>query len=393
MPKKGKKTRVVALIVAGGSGQRLGGAVPKQYRSVAGIPVLRRSILAFLQHPTVDAVCVVIRPEDRKHYEKAVEGLKILPPVMGGATRQQSVSNGLKSLSKISATQVLIHDAARPLVSAEVITRVLKALTKNKGAVPAVAVADTIKKTRSGKVESTLKREALVAVQTPQGFHFADILKAHRAATHSQYPDDAALLEASGEGVAVVEGSTENFKITTEADMKRAEALLGGKTETRVAQGFDVHAFEPEGSAKHILLCGVKVPYGRKLEGHSDADVGLHALTDAILGAIAREDIGYHFSPKDKRWKNADSVVFLEHAAKLLAEEGGRLVHADITFMGEEPKISPHREAMRKKLSLLLGVDLNRISIKATTTEKLGFLGRKEGLAAQAVVTIELSCK
>jgi 2-C-methyl-D-erythritol 4-phosphate cytidylyltransferase/2-C-methyl-D-erythritol 2,4-cyclodiphosphate synthase len=351
--------------------------------------VLRRSVLAFIRHPQISGVRVVIHPDDREMYDAAIAGLDILPPVAGGATRQESVLNGLESLASIAPDRVLIHDAARPLVSADIIDRTLAALDATVVAIP---VADTIKRADgSGRVAGTVERAGLWRAQTPQGFRYGDILAAHRALAArgaDAMTDDAGVAEAAGMAVAIVQGREDNLKITTPEDLRRAERMLQARPpEYRTATGYDVHRFAP-GDA--VTLCGVRIPHDQGLEGHSDADAGLHALTDALLGTIGAQDIGAHFSPKDPRWRGADSAQFLAHAAGLVAARGGRIVHLDVTLICERPRIGPHREAMVARIGAILGIDAGRVSVKATTTEGLGFIGRGEGIAAQAAATVAL---
>jgi 2-C-methyl-D-erythritol 4-phosphate cytidylyltransferase/2-C-methyl-D-erythritol 2,4-cyclodiphosphate synthase len=383
----------IALIVAAGRGARFGGDIPKQYRALGGRAVLRHGVERMIAHPGVAGVRVVISPEDRALYDAAVAGLDLLAPVAGGATRQQSVRNGLESLAHLTPDAVLIHDAARPFVDSDIIGRVIEGLGRAPGAIAALPVVDTIKRAqdRTGPaalIETTTSRERLWRAQTPQGFHFEAILAAHRAASGSEYTDDAAVAEATGLAVELVMGSEENFKITTEGDLQRAERLLGGGNwEYRSAGGYDVHRFAP-GDA--IMLCGIRVPHSAALEGHSDADVGLHALTDALLGTIGAGDIGQHFPPSDPRWRGADSSKFLAHAGELVAAKGGRITHLDVTIICERPKVGPHREAMVERIAAILGLDKGRVSVKATTTEGLGFTGRGEGIAAQATATVAL---
>lgn len=375
----------VALIVAAGRGLRAGGGMPKQYRPLAGKPLLRRTIEAFLDHPGIDSVCCVIHPDDAAPYADATQGLVMPPPSFGGETRQDSVRNGLEGMTAVTPARVLIHDAARPFVSARLIGAVAAALDSHAAAIPGVAVADTVKRVAGGLVEETIPRTALVRVQTPQGFRFGDILRAHRTAAGAALTDDAAVAEAAGIPVHVVPGDEDNIKVTEPDDFIRAERRLAGFRTIRVGSGFDVHAFAP---GDHVMLCGVAVPHEFGLLGHSDADVGLHALTDAILGAIADGDIGSHFPPSDPRWRGADSARFLRHAAELAAAVGGRIEHIDITLICERPKVGPHAERMRALLAEDLAVEIGAISIKATTTEKLGFTGRGEGIAAMAVVVL-----
>ena len=386
----------VALIVAAGRGQRLGadgtlGApLPKQYTPLCGRPMLSHAVAAFQDSDAVAAVRVVIHADDRALYDDAVGHLSLLDPVQGGATRQDSVRLGLESLAGEGFDTVLIHDAARPLVDGALIARTLKALAAHPGAVPALAVADSLKRGAGGLIVDAVDRTELWRAQTPQGFSFSIILDAHRKAAAlgpGAHTDDAALAAAAGIEVALVAGSEDNFKITTIEDFARAERLLTGGGETRTGQGFDVHAFGPEGSGP-VRLCGIDLPHERGLKGHSDADAGLHAVTDALLGALAEGDIGSHFPPTNAAWKDADSATFLGHALGLLEARGGTIIHLDVTIICEYPKIAPHFEPMRARMASILGLSLDRISIKATTTEKLGALGRGEGIAAQAVATI-----
>ena len=377
----------VALIVAAGRGSRFGGSAPKQYVELAGKPVLRHSLETFLNHPRIDAVRVVIHPDDRALYDDVAKGISPLDPVTGGATRQESVRRGLQSLREISPGSVLIHDAARPLVDPALIDRMIDALADKSGAIPVLPVADTVKRGNNGLVQETLDRATLWRAQTPQAFRFAEILAAHDAAVGRELTDDAAVAEAAGLAVALVPGAEENFKVTTEADLQRARQFLMPASDIRVGNGFDVHRFGP---GDKIMLCGIAVPHTNGLIGHSDADVGLHALTDAILGAIGAGDIGQHFSPSDPRWKGADSAQFLSHAASLVKARGGRILSGDITIICERPKVGPHREKMVARVATILGLDPSRISVKATTTEGLGFTGRAEGIAAQATASVAL---
>ena len=376
-----------ALIVAAGRGHRLGGALPKQYLPLAGRPVLRHSLETFIRHPAIDAVRVVIHRDDLELYEQAARGLDLLPPVEGGATRQDSVRLGLESLGEVRPARVLIHDAARPFADAGLIQRMVDALAATPGAIPALPVADTIKRGVEGLVVETVDRHALWRAQTPQAFRYAEILAAHRAAAGRDLTDDAAVAEAAGLAVGLVQGAEENFKVTTEADLSRAERLLAPAADIRCGNGYDVHRFGP---GNQVMLCGIAVPHDQGLEGHSDADVGLHALTDAILGAIGAGDIGQHFPPSDPRWRSADSSRFLAHAASLLAERGGRLLSLDITVICERPKVGPYRAAMVARIAEILDLEPSRVSVKATTTEGLGFTGRREGIAAQATATVAL---
>lgn len=380
-------TDTVALIVAAGRGHRAGRGLPKQYRKLGGQAVLRRSCLAFLDHPRIDAVRVIIHPDDTALYEEATEGLTLLPPVYGGAERQDSCRNGLESLVKLSPRMVLIHDAARPFVDRETIDRVLDALEEGPAAIAALPVNDTLKMAGpGGRIDETVPREGLWRAQTPQAFRYREIIEAHRSLAGRRLTDDSAVAEAVGMAVMVVQGGEDNFKLTTEEDFARAERMLD-TADIRVGTGFDVHRFD-EGN--HITLCGVKIKHDKSLAGHSDADVGLHAITDAILGAISEGDIGSHFPPSDPQWRSADSALFLKHAIDLVTGHGGRVRHIDVTLICEAPKIGPHREAMRARIAEIAGVDADRVSVKATTTEGLGFTGRREGIAAQATATVSL---
>ena len=389
----------IALIVAAGRGERAqrgehaqqgpsaGEAPPKQYRLLAGKPVLRRAVEAFLGHPSVSAVQVVIRGEDRADYESATSGLALRAPVLGGATRQESVAHGLEALAAAAPRCVLIHDGARPLVSAGLIARVTGALEHADAVAPLLGVSDTLRrKTEAGY--GIVPREELLRAQTPQGFAFAAILDAHRRFAAESVTDDFALAQRAGMSLGEVAGEEINIKLTTAEDFALAERLAGSvPSDIRTGTGFDVHRF---GSGDFVWLCGVKVPHEFGLEGHSDADCGLHALTDAILGALASADIGVHFPPSDERWRGAPSHLFLSHAASLVRDQGGIISSVDVTLICERPKIAPHREAMRARIGEILGLDLARVSVKATTTEGLGFTGRGEGMAAQAVATIRL---
>jgi 2-C-methyl-D-erythritol 4-phosphate cytidylyltransferase/2-C-methyl-D-erythritol 2,4-cyclodiphosphate synthase len=379
----------IALIVAGGSGQRFGAERPKQYLDLAGKPVLRRTVEAFLRHPQVGGVRVVIDPAWRDAYDAAVTGLGLPDPVAGGASRQDSVRNGLEALAADGAPGlVLIHDAARPLIDETTIGAVIAALDEQPGAIAAVPVADTLKRGNDGVISATVDREGLWRAQTPQGFRFPDILEAHRAAAGLSLTDDAAVAERAGLAVALVPSKEDNFKVTTPDDLTRAtRAVMSSLWDIRTGSGFDVHRFT---DGDFVTLCGLQVPHSHGLEGHSDADVGLHALTDAILGALAAGDIGSHFPPTDPRWRGADSAKFLRHAADLVTERGGVMAHADVTIICERPKVGPHRAAMAERIAEILGIEVGRVSVKATTTEQLGFTGRREGIAAQAVATIRL---
>jgi 2-C-methyl-D-erythritol 4-phosphate cytidylyltransferase / 2-C-methyl-D-erythritol 2,4-cyclodiphosphate synthase len=379
-----------ALIVAAGRGSRFGGALPKQYIDLDGQTVLRRAVSAFADHPRIDGVRVVIREEDRAVYDDSVAGLDLLEPVAGADTRQGSVKQGLESFAAEPPETVLIHDGARPFVSAAMIDRLLEALNTNAGAIPVLAIVDTVKRSLidTQLIDTTIDRHRLWRAQTPQAFSYGAILEAHRRAEGHELTDDAAVGEYAGLAVALVEGEEDNMKITTEADRSRAEAILERGSEIRTGFGFDVHRFT---DGDEVILFGVAVPHSARLDGHSDADVGLHAITDAILGAIGAGDIGQHFPPSDPRWKGADSAAFLAHAGQLTTQAGGTIVNIDATAICERPKIGPHREAMTARVAEILDLDPARVNIKATTTERLGFTGRQEGIAAQAVATVRLA--
>ncbi|SNS00623.1 MULTISPECIES: bifunctional 2-C-methyl-D-erythritol 4-phosphate cytidylyltransferase/2-C-methyl-D-erythritol 2,4-cyclodiphosphate synthase [unclassified Azospirillum] len=383
----------VALIVAAGRGTRFGADLPKQYLPLAGKPVLRRTVEAFLRRPEISAVRVVIDPAFSDLYEQAVAGLDLPPPITGGPTRQDSVLNGLEALAGHAPDLVLIHDAARPLVDGAAIAGVIAALEQAPGAIAATPLADTLKRgaaVGNGKVASagTVDRTGLWRALTPQGFRFPDILIAHRRAAGLNLTDDAAVAEQAGLSVTLVPSNPDNLKVTTKDDLARAERLyLAGLGDVRTGTGFDVHKFH---DGDHVWLCGLKIPHDQGLEGHSDADVGLHALTDALLGAICAGDIGQHFPPTDPRWKGADSAQFLRHAADLVAEKAGVIAHVDVTLICERPKVGPHRAAMVERIAEILAIDPSRVSVKATTTEGLGFTGRREGIAAQAAATVRL---
>ncbi|HEX2582250.1 MAG TPA: bifunctional 2-C-methyl-D-erythritol 4-phosphate cytidylyltransferase/2-C-methyl-D-erythritol 2,4-cyclodiphosphate synthase [Dongiaceae bacterium] len=380
-------TKITALIVAAGRGSRLGGTLPKQYLSLQGKAILAHTLEAFSALTEIGEIRVVIDPSLAQEYLACATGISKLGPwIPGGARRQDSVRLGLEALVGDRPDLVLIHDAARPFVTPALIRNVIAALEECEGALPSLPVFDSVKRGAAGRVLRHVDRQGLFRAQTPQGFRFDKILAAHRhAAGGVEMTDDAAVAEAFGLSVALVAGSERNFKITTSDDWERATAMTG--REYRSGNGYDVHRLV-EGD--HLWLCGVRLPHDRTLEGHSDADVALHALTDALLGAIGAGDIGLHFPPSDVRWKGAPSWRFLAHAAALIGERGGAIVHVDVTLICERPKIGPHRAAMKHRLAEILGLAEDRISVKATTTERLGFTGREEGIAAQATATVAL---
>jgi 2-C-methyl-D-erythritol 4-phosphate cytidylyltransferase/2-C-methyl-D-erythritol 2,4-cyclodiphosphate synthase len=390
--------RIAALIVAAGRGTRAAsGGAPKQYAQIGGRPVLSHTVEAFARHSDISDVKVVIHADDRDLYDAAAAAAanpeKLATPAIGGATRQGSVLNGLEALAASPPDLVLIHDAARPFVSAATISGVIAALRDRPAALAALAVSDTVKRASSnGVVSETIPRAGLWRAQTPQGFHFAPILAAHRKAASEgldTFTDDAAIAEWAGLDVAIVEDTSGNIKLTTAEDLQLADQQMKSRTifEPRTGTGFDVHRFT-EGD--HVWLGGVKIPHTHKLEGHSDADVVLHALTDALLGAIGDGDIGQHFPPSDPKWKGAASRLFLEDAARRINEREGRIINVDITVLAEAPRIGPHRPAMQALIGEVLGLTADRVGIKATTTEGMGFTGRREGIAAMATASVLL---
>lgn len=374
---------VTALIVAAGSGQRLGGGVPKQFRPLAGKPMARWAAETLLDHPKVDAVRVVIGEGQAEIAEQAFAGLDIGRMIAGGAERSDSVRNGL---AEIGDGIVLIHDAARPFCPSRVIDDLIAALAGHDGSVPVLPVADTIAK--GDKVLTDhVDRSRLLRVQTPQAFHVEDLLFAYEEAGRSKLTDESSAMVAAGLKVATVAGDPVLEKVTTPADFERAEAILAGRLLPRTGSGFDVHGFAGEGP---VMLGGVSIASPRGLAGHSDADVALHAITDALLGAASLGDIGEHFPPSDPRWAGASSDIFLAHAAALVRSGGGIIDHIDCTIICEEPKVGPHRSSMRTRIAEILGLDEAQVSMKATTTEGLGFTGRREGIAAQALASIRM---
>jgi 2-C-methyl-D-erythritol 4-phosphate cytidylyltransferase/2-C-methyl-D-erythritol 2,4-cyclodiphosphate synthase len=390
--------KVGLLVVAAGRGVRLGADRPKQYLNCDGRPLIVHTLEALAAGFPFSAVTVVIRAEDRALYDEAMAHLEagaaaaLGPPAIGGSTRQQSVLAGLEALAAAAPEIVLVHDAVRPFPSPALIARAVEAAERHGAAAPGTPMSDTVKQVDAeGRVLSTPPRAALRAVQTPQAFRFPLILEAHRraaAAKVGDLTDDVAVAEWAGSPAYVFEGDGANLKVTTMQDLEAAEArLAGGSGETRVGQGFDVHAFAP---GDGVWLCGVLIPHSASLSGHSDADVGLHALADAIYGALAEGDIGQHFPPSDPKWKGAASKIFLAHAAERVRARGGRIVHLDATLICEKPKIGPHREAMRARVAAIAGIDIGRVAVKATTTERLGFTGRSEGIACLATATVRL---
>ena len=374
--------KIAAILVAAGTGSRFGGEIPKQCLPLRGKPVLRHAAEALL--PFVDLLQPV---GDAELIGPALRSIGHLPIVSGGAERQDSVRAGLYALEAHAPDFVLVHDAARPFIPPGTVEAVLAALARHPGAIPALPISDTLKRARDGIIVETVSRENLFRAQTPQGFHYPVLLRLHRQAGHSLATDDAALLEAAGLSVALVAGAEQNVKLTVPADLPRLEYFLGARMVPRIGTGFDVHGLA---EGRPMILCGVSIPFEKGLAGHSDADVGIHALCDAIYGALAEGDIGRHFPPDEATWKDMDSARFLRHAAARVKARGGVLANADITLICERPKITPHAPRMRARLAELLDVGIDRISVKATTTEKLGFTGRGEGIAAQAAVMLLL---
>jgi len=384
--------QTAAIIVAAGRGLRAGPGGPKQYREIAGRTVIARALEPFSTHSDVALVQPVCHPDDGPLFASAAGGLRHLPPVAGGASRQASVHAGLMALAASAPDIVLIHDAARPFVSHALISRAIKAAAATGAAIPAIAVADTIKQVdASGQIVGTPTRADLRIAQTPQVFHFDKILDAHRRAAQDgrdDFTDDAALAEWAGLTVKTFEGDALNIKLTTPEDFAREEARLSAASgDIRTGTGYDVHAL---GDGDHLMICGVRVPFHRGFIAHSDGDVGLHALVDAVLGALADGDIGSHFPPSDPKWKGASSDRFLEDAARRVRERGGRIANLEVTLICERPKIGPHRETMRARIAAIAGVPVSRVAVKATTSERLGFTGREEGIAATASATIRL---
>jgi 2-C-methyl-D-erythritol 4-phosphate cytidylyltransferase / 2-C-methyl-D-erythritol 2,4-cyclodiphosphate synthase len=384
---------VVAIVVAGGRGERAGGDMPKQYRDLAGEPMIRPTLRVFLNHAQVALVQPVIHRDDENLYRAATADLtKLAPPVGGGATRQASVRAGLEALTARAPELVLIHDAARPFLTGALIDRAISAGKATGAAVPGLAIADTVKAIDADShVAETLDRSRLRIVQTPQVFAFDLILKAHRRAAEAgleNFTDDAALAEWAGHRVSVFEGETGNVKVTANEDFARAEiAHLASLSDIRTGNGFDVHAFA---DGDHVMLGGIRIAHTRGVTGHSDADVALHALVDAILGALADGDIGLHFPPSDPQWKGASSDRFLAFACERVRARRGMIAHLDVTIVCEAPKISPHRDAMRARIATIAGIPVARVAVKATTSEELGFTGRGEGIVAMATATLRL---
>lgn len=381
--------KIAFLIVAAGRGRRFGGPIPKQYAPLMGQPVLRHSLDHILALPNINAIQCVIHPDDEADFwASAPNHDAILAPVHGGKERQDSVRAGLEALKDHAPDIVAIHDAARPFLLPAAWERLTDALTQHDGAVAALEIVDSLRRDDGGTVGQSVDRDHLWRVQTPQVFKFPPILDAHQKLAGDAMTDDTVIAQAAGMDIAIVPGDEALFKITNADDLARAEThIMTQLPDIRTGQGFDVHQFE---DGDKVILCGVDIPHTQKLKGHSDADVGLHALTDAILGALGAGDIGDHFPPSDPQWKGAPSDLFLKHAADLVSTKGGVISHLDLTLICEAPKIGPHRDAMRNQVAKIISLDSARVSIKATTTEKLGFTGRGEGIAALATATIRL---
>ncbi|MEK9693626.1 MAG: bifunctional 2-C-methyl-D-erythritol 4-phosphate cytidylyltransferase/2-C-methyl-D-erythritol 2,4-cyclodiphosphate synthase [Rhodospirillaceae bacterium] len=382
-------TQCFALVLAAGHGSRFGSDIPKQYTLLGGKPILRHALEALIFHPKIDQVRVVIRPEDEKLYKALSRDLPLMSPVMGGATRQDSTKNGLKSFEKAPPQKILIHDGARPFPSERLIKEIVEKLDSFDAVIPGLQVHDALKRiSETNLLEETIDRRNIVRAQTPQGFRYRAISRAHDFVEEKLFYDDSEIAKKAGLRVSVVKGDPKNLKITTAEDLIHGSCILGEEIMSfRTGIGFDVHKFGP---GDHIVLGGVKIDHNQALIGHSDADVLLHAITDAILGSIAAGDIGTHFPDTDPQWQNVESSIFLKRAGECLSELGGKIINIDATIICERPKINPHRNAIAANISSVLGLNPACVSIKATTTEQLGFTGRSEGIASQAVVSVSL---
>jgi len=384
--------KIYVLIAAAGAGTRFNDDknTPKQYQNLAGVPILKRTVLKFKKISNINEIKCIINPKNKDKYKTIVSDLEIAPYAEGSSTRKASIYKGLKSLDKAKNEDIiLIHDAARPLVSENDIINLLEALKTHQAATLATPITETLRQSDDENCANIVSRDGLWSIQTPQAFRYGDIMKAHEAANESiEYTDDTSLATAIGIDVKLVKGSAENIKITTKDDLKMAEKLLQSESITRTGLGYDVHAFD--NCSGPVRLCGIDIPHTYKLKGHSDADVGLHAITDAILGAIGEGDIGQHFPPSDNAFKDMDSAIFLEKTMKIAAKHNAAINNIDLTLICEEPKIGPHAHEMRKRVASILKVKENAINIKATTSEQLGFTGRKEGIAAQAIATVSI---
>ncbi|MBU0799775.1 MAG: bifunctional 2-C-methyl-D-erythritol 4-phosphate cytidylyltransferase/2-C-methyl-D-erythritol 2,4-cyclodiphosphate synthase [Alphaproteobacteria bacterium] len=393
---KDKAAPFYAVIVAAGSGARMGADVPKQYMNIAGRPVLRHTLERFLACPGLRGIHVVINPAHRALYDAATAGLALPAPINGGDTRKDSVFNGLESFSKLTYNDtILIHDAARPFITPAEIAVLVDSIQTYEAATLAVPVADSLRhgdQQDDAKARAFVDRKGLLAIQTPQAFRYGVIMESHnKADPANEWTDDTGLASAAGFDVAVVTGKRQNFKITTADDLEMADNLMRGtdSMRTRTGMGFDVHAFA-QIMGGPVRLCGVDVDHPHRLYGHSDADVALHAITDALLGAIAAGDIGEHFPPTDPQWKGLDSAYFLSEAVRMITDKKGEIVNIDVTIICESPKIGPHRAKMQERVAEICNIAVDQVNIKATTTEKMGFTGREEGIAAQAIATVQV---
>jgi len=385
------RSECVALVVAAGRGKRFGGESPKQYVKLNGVSLLTRSLKIIESHPQIKYIRVVIHPDDVGLYEEATKGMKLLEPVFGGDERQDSVRLGLESLKKINPKYILIHDAVRPFITGDIIDELYTCLKdQDLAVIPAIMVSDSLKHVKNNVIINSIDRKDLWQTQTPQGFNYKTIVTAHKAAAGLTLTDDAAIAEANGIKVKVIEGSIENFKITTAQDLimaKKHDHLNDIPKITRVGIGTDVHSFKP---GKSMKLCGIQIPFNKSLKGHSDADVAMHAITDALLGAIGAGDIGQAFPPSDPQWKNCDSDIFLKYAGNEVKKYNGEIINIDLTIICEKPKIDQYRNEMKENISKILEITFGKVNIKATTTEQLGFTGREEGIAAQAIATVQI---
>ncbi|GHF28254.1 bifunctional enzyme IspD/IspF [Kordiimonas sediminis] len=388
MESQSKIPQNTIIVVAAGRGSRAGAGIPKQYRHIAGKALIRHTLEAIEKTGHFQQIICVIHPDDQTLFDQSTKGMPPYSCVFGGNTRQESVKNGLE-LTDINSEYIFIHDAARPFIPSTLTSNILQTLLKGvSGVIPAVKITDTLKSVEEGTIQQTIDRTHLYAVQTPQAFPATLLKEAHQSAPHMDFTDDAAVMEAAGHVMHICEGSQNNYKITTQDDFKKAERdMMTSLNDIRIGSGYDVHRFE---AGTMVTLCGVKVPHTHALKGHSDADVALHALTDALLSSIADGDIGSHFPPIEPRWKGEPSITFLLHAKELIAQQSGCIAHVAITIICESPKIGPYREQMQTFIAEALEIPVNRVSIQATTTEKLGFTGRKEGIAASATVTVRL---
>ena len=381
----------VALLVAAGRGNRFGSKTPKQYIKLFGVSLLRRCLEIIGSHPRIKHIRVVIHPDDVKLYKEATEGLTLLEPVFGGDERQKSVCLGLESYKEINPQHVLIHDAVRPFITYEIIDALLTSLDRQHLAViPGIIIKDSLKRVKNNKVITSVDRAHLWQAQTPQGFNFKTIVDAHESMMGLALTDDAAVAEKNGVPVEVIEGAIENFKVTTPDDLTRGENFLNLSREkklVRVGLGIDVHRFKP---GKSVTLCGIKIPFHKSLKGHSDADVAMHAITDALLGAVGAGDIGLIFPPTDPKWKNCKSEIFLTRAGLEVKQRGGKIINIDLTIICEKPTINTYRDQMQKNIARILNINDEKVNIKATTTEQLGFTGREEGIAAQAISGVQV---